>query len=112
MKSIRGTTIKRVGGLLTIRTETGTEMVIENKELPLYVSVLIYYDYSRGRIRDVVENKILPDTEDLINYREVDEDDGELYLEDKPSADGETLLNTFHNDHDISEDPHLTDEWD
>ena len=96
---------------MTIRTETGVEMVVENNKLPLYVSVLIYYDYSRGQIRDVVENKTHSDAEDLTNYREADEDDGEVHLDDKPPADGESLLDTFHNDLDIVEDPHLTDDW-
>ena len=58
---------------MTIRTETGVEMVVENNKLPLYVSVLIYYDYSRGQIRDVVENKTHSDAEDLNNYQEVAE---------------------------------------
>lgn len=112
MDTIRGTTIKRVDGQLTIRTETGAQVLVRNDKLPLFTSVLIYFDYSRGCIRDVVEDKIHPDAEDLTNYQEAVEDDGEVHLRDKPPADKKTLLDTFHNDPDTNEDPHLTDEWD
>jgi len=81
---------------LTIRTEAGVELVAENDVLPLYVSVLVYYDYTRGCIRDVVENKVHPDTEDLDKLREVEED--EIETEDHNPADGLSLLNTFYND--------------
>lgn len=106
MKPIRGITTKRVNGLLTIKTGVGA-VTIEDVKLPLYTPVLIYYDYTRNRIRDVTTEIPHPDTEDnnlLDTDEDIEEISSDVYIDEEP--------NPLHHDPDIEEIPEASEDWD
>lgn len=53
---IRGRTIDRRQGRIVIRTALGTQMSFEDNGLPLFIPVLVLYDYTINQIKDVVED--------------------------------------------------------
>lgn len=74
---IRGRTIARQQGRIVIRTAMGTQMSFEDNGLPLFIPVMVLYDYTTNKIKDVVEDIIAPreelapeDVEDIITDEE------------------------------------------
>jgi len=109
MEPIRGITTKRLNGLLTIRTETGIDMTIKNDSIPLFVSVLVYFDYTRNCIREVTTDIPHPDTEDH-HFLESDEEIEELPLTEDSCLDEEQI--SLYHDPDLNEIPEASEDWD
>jgi len=101
--SIRGRTTDRRNGKLVIRTEMGIHMSFKDNGLPLFIPVLVLYDYTTNQIKDVVkEEKLLDDhiilkiepepeeteeedNDNITNYSDKNEEDGDIvFLSEEP----------------------------
>lgn len=87
--SIRGRTTGRRNGRIIIRTEMGTNMSFKDNGLPLFISVLVLYDYTTNQIRDVVRAEELSEDHEFLELNPEEEEKEEIEYDDEYAQDGD-----------------------
>ena len=103
---IRGRTIARQQGRIVIKTAMGAQMSFEDNGLPLFIPVLVLYDYTINQIKDVVEDTTKY-SRDIEEPEDIDED-----VDIERNCGAATTDNIYDNENETEEPPDDDDEDD